>query len=223
MHVQIVSDVVCPWCRIGKKNLRDAATRFTQETGEHVEITHLPYLLDPIQPEEEGEAFVDRFIARKGLSREQVEQMFARVTEVGASVGLHFDFDKIRLAVNTVPAHELMALTPADQREFMMDALMTAYFEHGENVGDIDVLLRIAADVLGEAASQTIAAPLREHREREAVLGSIGEVQRAGIRSVPFTIIGGAFSISGAQPPQAFYETLLQAHHVQTAAAKRES
>ena len=74
MQVQIVSDVVCPWCRIGKKNLADAAQEFTKQTGEQVEMTFLPYLLDPIRPEEEGESFRDRFLNRKGLSEQQMQE-----------------------------------------------------------------------------------------------------------------------------------------------------
>ncbi|MCA9834411.1 MAG: DsbA family oxidoreductase [Thermomicrobiales bacterium] len=222
MNVQVVSDVVCPWCRIGKKNLRAAADRFTQETGEEVNITFLPFLLDPIKPEEEGESFRDRFVKRKGLSEEQMQQMFQRVTEVGASFGLNFDFGKVELAVNTVPAHELMELAPADKREALMDALMTAYFEQGQNVGNVDVLLAIARTVLGEAETNAIEQPLRNHRERENVLGMIGQVQQSGISGVPFTIVDGKFAVSGGQPPQAFYETLLKAQGVNQEIAARQ-
>lgn len=221
MNVQVVSDVVCPWCRIGKKNLRAAADRYTQETGESVNITFLPFLLDPIKPEEEGESFRDRFVKRKGLSEEQMQQMFQRVTEVGAGFGLHFDFDKVAVAVNTVPAHELMELAPAEKREALMDAMMTAYFEQGQNIGDVDVLLGIARTVLGEAETNAIEQPLRNHRERENVLGMIGQVQQSGISGVPFTIVDSKFAVSGGQPPQAFYETLLKAKEANDAIAAR--
>lgn len=216
MNVQVVSDVVCPWCRIGKSNLRTAIERFSTETGEDVTITFLPFLLDPIQPEEEGESFRDRFIKRKGLSEEMMAQMFQRVTEVGAGFGLTFNFEAVAVAVNTVPAHELMALAPEDKREALMDALMTAYFEQGKNVGDADVLLAIARDVIGEAEANALEQPLRNHRERENVLRDIQQVQQAGVSSVPFTIIDGKFAVSGGQPPQAFYEALMQAHQVTT-------
>lgn len=222
MNIQIVSDVVCPWCRIGKKNLRTAIERYSSETGEAVTITFLPFLLDPIQPDEEGESFRDRFVKRKGLSEEMMEQMFQRVTEVGAGFGLAFNFDAVSVAVNTVPAHELMMLTPEIKREAMMDALMTAYFEQGKNVGDVDVLLGIAKEVLGEAETNAIEQPLRNHRERDAVLASIQLVQQSGVSSVPFTIVDGKFAVSGGQPPQVFYETLMKAHEANQAIAARE-
>ena len=212
MQVQIVSDVVCPWCRIGKKNLADAAQEFTKQTGEQVEMTFLPYLLDPIRPEEEGESFRDRFLNRKGLSEQQMQEMFTRVTEVGKQFGLDYHFDKVTVAVNTVPAHELMELAPAEKRVDLMDALMTAYFEDGVNIGNADELLRIANDALGEDVTSGLEAALRSRSMEPVVMAMIQQVQQAGIRGVPYTIIDGKFAVSGGQPPQVFLGALMQAH-----------
>lgn len=222
MNVQIVSDVVCPWCRIGKKNLKDAIQRFTDETGEAVSISYLPFLLDPIQPDEEGESFRGRFLKRKGLGQDQMQQMFDRVTEVGSQFGLTFDFNSVKVAVNTVPAHELMELASHDMREQLMDALMTAYFEQGKNVGAVDVLLSISKEVLGEEATASLEPALRNHDQRDHVLSTIQEVQQSGITGVPFTIIDRKFAVSGGQPPQAFYDTLMKAHEANQAIAARE-
>lgn len=211
MNVQIVSDVVCPWCRIGKHNLREAAKKFTEMTGEQVEVSFLPFLLDPIREEELGESFRDRFTQRKGLSEQQMDEMFARVTEVGQQYGLTFNFDKVEVAVDTVPAHELMELTPDESREQLMDALMKAYFEDGRNVGDIDTLLEIARGVLPADVVQQIEPRLRNRELKDQVLGIIGQVQQSGISSVPFAIIDNTFAVSGGQPPQAFFNALMQA------------
>lgn len=221
MRVQVVSDVVCPWCRIGKKNLRLAAERYTAETGESVDVVFLPFLLDPIRPEEEGESFRDRFVNRKGVSEEQMQQMFQRVAEAGAAYGLTFDFSKVEVAVNTVPAHELMELAPADKREALMDALMTAYFEQGQNVGDVDVLLGIARSILGEAETNGLEQSLRNHTRRHDVMEMIQQVQQSGISGVPFTIVDSRFAISGGQPPQAFYDALIKAREANDAVATR--
>lgn len=211
MLVQVVSDVVCPWCRIGKKNLETAVEQFTKETGEEIELTFLPYLLDPILPEEEGESFRDRFINRKGMSAEQMDEMFTRVTQVGKEYGLDYNFEKVEVAVNTVPAHELMELTPSDKRVALMDELMKQYFEDGANIGDVDVLVKIAEPVIGKETLQEITPALRARAAQPMVMQMIQQVQEAGVRSVPYTIIDSKYAVSGGQPPQVFLGALNQA------------
>lgn len=212
MQVQIVSDVVCPWCRIGKKNLATAAEDFTKQTGEPIELSFLPYLLDPIRPEEEGESFRDRFVNRKGLSDAKMEEMFARVTQVGKQFGLDYHFENVKVAVNTVPAHELMELAPAGKRVDVMDALMKEYFELGTNIGDLDELVRISESVLGKEATTELEPALRSRAMQPIVMGMIQQVQRAGISGVPYTIIDGKVAVSGGQPPQVFLGALTQAY-----------
>lgn len=211
MHVQIVSDVVCPWCRIGKKNLQVAAEEFSRQTGEPVELVFLPYLLDPIRPEEEGEDFRERFVKRKGLPVEQMDEMFARVTEVGKQFGLDYHFENVKVAVNTVPAHELMELAAEDKRVELMDVLMSEYFERGTNIGDLDELLRIATSVLGADAVVELEPMLRAQALRPIVMQTIRQVQEAGIRGVPYTIIDSKYAVNGGQPPQVFLGALMQA------------
>lgn len=211
MLVQVVSDIVCPWCRIGKKNLETAAEQFTRETGEEIELTFLPYLLDPIRPEEEGESFRDRFINRKGMSAEQMDEMFARVTEVGKQYGLDYKFGNVSVAVNTVPAHELMELTPPDKRVALMDELMKQYFENGANIGDIETLLKLAEPIVGTETAEEIAPAMRGRAAQPMVMQMIQQVQEAGVRSVPYTIIDSKYAVSGGQPPQVFHGALMQA------------
>lgn len=215
MQVQVVSDVVCPWCRIGKKNLQTAAEEFTRETGEPIEMSFLPYLLDPIQPEEEGESFRDRFIQRKGMAPEQMEEMFTRVTEVGKQFGLEYHFENVKVAVNTVPAHELMELAPADKRLELMDELMKEYFELGTNVGDADELVRISKKVMGQSATADLEPSLRSRAMEPVVMAMIQQVQQSGVRGVPYTIIDNKFAVNGGQPPQIFLGALQQAWQAQ--------
>lgn len=212
MQVQIVSDVVCPWCRIGKHNLSKAAEQWTAETGEEVNVTFLPFLLDPIRPEELGEGFRDRFIKRKGMPAEAMEKMFAQVTEVGKNYGLHYDFSKVEKAVDTVPAHELMELVPEERREALMDALMEAYFEHGADIGDVDVLLGIArGDGISQEEINAIEPSLRNRRMEPQVRGMIQQMQQAGVSGVPFFILNNRLAVQGGQPPEVFLDALRQA------------
>lgn len=211
MMVQVVSDVVCPWCRIGKKNLQEAAEEFTRETGEKIELTFVPYLLDPIQPEEEGESFRERFVNRKGISEEQMDEMFGRVTDAGKQFGLDYRFEKVAVAVNTLPSHELMELAPEEKRAELMDALMTAYFENGVNIGNIDTLLKVAEPVLGTETVAELTPAMKARAAAPMVRQMVQQVQEAGIRSVPYTIIDEKFSVSGGQPPEVFLGALKQA------------
>ncbi len=211
MRVAIVSDVVCPWCRIGKHNLAEAAKRWNEQTGEAVEIAFLPFLLDPVEPGVK-ENFRERFTKRKGIPAAQMEAMFHRVTQVGAQQGLHFDFDKVTVAVDTVPAHELMELTPPEKREALMDALMTAYFEQGKDVGEVDVLLEIARGVGWTAEEIAAVEPdLRSRKLGPQVRAMIQQVQQAGVSGVPFFIIDDRLAVSGAQPVETFLRAFEQA------------
>jgi predicted DsbA family dithiol-disulfide isomerase len=212
MEVQIISDVVCPWCRIGKVNLRTAAVQWTEETGEEVHMTFLPFLLDPIRPDELGEGFRERFTKRKGMAPEQIEGMFAQVTQAGARYGLHYDFSKVKVAVDTVPAHEFMELVPEDRREALMDAMMEQYFEHGANIGDIDVLLGIGRQIgIPQDELNAIEPALRNRRLEKQVRGMIQQVQQAGVQGVPFFILNGRLAVQGGQPPEVFLDALRQA------------
>jgi len=211
MRVAIISDVVCPWCRIGKHNLVEAARQWNERTGEAVEIGFMPFLLDPVEPGTK-ENFRERFTKRKGIPAAQMEAMFDRVTKVGAQAGIHFDFDKVTVAVDTVPAHELMDLTPPEKREALMDALMTAYFEQGKDVGEVDVLLDIARDAgWTDEEIAAVEPDLRSRKLRPQVLGMIQQVQQAGVSGVPFFIVDDRLAVSGAQPVETFLRAFEQA------------
>jgi predicted DsbA family dithiol-disulfide isomerase len=145
MFIQVVQDIVCPWCRIGKHNLDTALAMWTEKGGPPVDVQWFPYLLDPIEPHA-NENFRQRFVERKGMPVDQVDTMFDRVKEVGAQAGLDFRFDRIELAQNTLAAHELVALAPVDKHSAILDGLHDAYFEKGENLEDVELLVRIAKE-----------------------------------------------------------------------------
>lgn len=223
MRVSIISDVVCPWCRIGKANLMTAAEQWTRDTGEPVEVQMLPYLLDPVEPGAK-EDFRERFTKRKGMPAEQMQAMFDRVTQVGAQQGIRFDFDKVKVAVDTVPAHELMELSPPEKRLRLMDAMMTAYFEHGEDVGEPDVLLKIAKDAgLTDEEMTAIEPDLRDRKLEQQVRYMIAQAQQAGVQGVPFFIIDDVLAMSGAQPVEVMLDAFRQAKDAKEGQAKAEA
>ncbi len=218
MRIQIVEDTVCPWCRIGKHNLHEALDRWAlSHPQESVELEYLPYLLDPVE-QGSKESFRERFIKRKGMNPDAIATMFERVTEVGRQAGITFNFDKVEIAVDTVPGHELIALTPQAKKADVIEAIMKAYFEDGKDIGDDAVLIQAARDAgLTEDELAEIGPILVSHVTRESILGVIASVQQAGISSVPFFIIDGKLGVSGAQPPANFLQAFEQAHSMEPA------
>ena len=209
MILQVVQDTVCPWCRIGKHNL-DAALQAWE--GEPVEVHWLPFRLDPDVQEGAKEAFQQRLMERKGMSAEGIRQMFDRVTAIGARLGLEFHFDRITVAVDTVPSHQLMALVPAEARSRVLDEIHVAYFERGEDIGEVDVLTNVASRAGLDAAAVTeLEQRLRRGDLRDEVLATIAAVEQAGVTGVPFFIVNNELAVSGAQPPATILAALRQA------------
>ena len=218
MRIQIIEDTVCPWCRIGKHNLHEALDQWTlTHPDEEIELEYLPYLLDPVE-QGSKENFRDRFIKRKGMAPAQIAGMFEQVTNAGKQAGIIFNFDKVEIAVDTVPGHELIALTPQEKKADVIEAIMKAYFEDGKDIGEDAVLLQAARDGgLTEEELAEIGPIFTSHVTREAILGVISSVQQAGITGVPFFIIDGKLGVSGAQAPASFLKAFEQAHSMEPA------
>lgn len=219
MRIQIIEDTICPWCRIGKHNLDEALNQWTQaHPDEEIELEYLPFLLDPVA-QGSKENFRERFINRKGLTPEAVSTMFEQVTNAGKQAGITFNFDKVEIAIDTVPGHELIALTPQEKKADVIEAIMKAYFEDSKDIGEDDVLLQAGRDGgLTEVELAEIGPIFVSHVTREAILGVISSVQQAGITGVPFFIIDGKLGVSGAQAPASFVQAFEQAHSMEPAA-----
>jgi predicted DsbA family dithiol-disulfide isomerase len=209
MIIQVVQDTVCPWCRIGKHNLDGALEDWD---GEPVEVQWLPFQLDPDVKESEKEGFTQRLMERKGMSAGQIQAMFDRVTQVGKDLGLDFHFERIKVAVDTIPSHQLMALVPADDRSAVLDQIHIAYFERGEDIGEIDVLAGIARHAgIAPATVAEIEQRLTNGFLQDEVLATMQAVQQAGVTSVPFFIIDSEVALAGAQPPATILAAMRQA------------
>lgn len=202
MQIDIYHDTACPWCRIGKKNLFDALEDYD---GPPVTIRYRAFQLnDRIPPE--GLPFASYMQSSKGIR--DLEIMFEGPRHMGAAAGLTFNFEKLTMAPNTVLSHQLIALVDEADKPALIDAIYTAYFEEGRNIGDIDVLLEIA-EALGHDA-EALRASLEAGEMREEVLAEYQEAQMLGIRGVPAFVIDGKYLVSGAQPPSAWRQILAQ-------------
>ncbi|MEJ1086935.1 DsbA family oxidoreductase [Microbacterium sp. Mu-80] len=207
ISIDIWSDIACPWCYIGKRNLEAGlAATASDEDAPQVTVTFHSFELSPDTPVDFDGDEIDFLAGHKGMPREQVEQMLARVTDVAAQAGLEYRFDLLK-HTNTVKAHELLhfAKSKGLQHE-MEERLMSAYFTEGKHVGRIEDLAALAAEV-GLDADETRAA-LQADEFLDAVRADQAQARAYGITGVPFFVIDGQYGISGAQPAEAFTNVL---------------
>ena len=204
MHIDLFSDTVCPWCRIGKRQLELALAEWARETAEPVTLRYRSFFLDPTIPPE-GRDFRGHMMA-KGGGRVPLEQFFAAPRERGAAVDLTFNFEAIGKAPNTLLSHRLVYIAPEANRGALLDALYAAYFEHGQDIGDAAVLADVAAGC-GMDGPATAAA-LAGDAGTAAVLADVAYARQVGISGVPFFVFNGRYALSGAQPPAAIRRVL---------------
>ena len=207
MRVEIWSDIVCPWCYIGKRRFESALSRF--DHAEAVEVVWRSFELDPKAPAADDVDLVGHLAAKYGVSRDEARAMNAGVTEVAAAEGLAFRLDRARRG-NTFDAHRLVHLAAASGlQDAMEERLMAAYFTEGEPVADHDALVRQAVAVgLDEAEARRLLggdAYAAEVRADEA------DARRLGITSVPFFVVDRRYGIAGAQPADVLLGALRQA------------
>jgi len=203
ISIDIWSDIACPWCYIGKRNL-EAGLAATAEDDDapQVTITFHSFELSPDTPVDfEGDE-AEFLMGHKGMPRAQVQQMLERVTGVAQEAGLEYRFDLLQ-HTNTVKAHELLHHAKQQGRQHdMEERLMSAYFTEGRHVGRVEDLADLAAEV-GLDREAALEA-LRSERHLADVRADQAQAQAYGIQGVPFFVIDGQYGVSGAQPPEAF-------------------
>jgi predicted DsbA family dithiol-disulfide isomerase len=198
MQIDIISDVVCPWCFIGKRRLEKAlAMRPEIET----EITWRPFQLNPDMPAE-GMARAD-YIATKFGDSGHSRRIHQTIAEAGATVGIDFAFDKIKRSPNTRNAHRLVRYaTKQGTGTDVVTRLFEGYFLQGRDVGDLAALAKIAAEAgLDEREARTFLAG---DAERDEIVSEDRNARRLGVNAVPCFIFAGQYAISGAQEPEFF-------------------
>ncbi len=203
LQIDIVSDIVCPWCFIGTRRLKAALATFPNL---EVEITYRAFLLDPTTPPE-GQDLRERLRTKYGADP---EKMFAQVERAARSSGIELDFTKVRRSVSTIASHTLLRhAVEKGTQVALAEALFAAYFLEGRDVSQSDVLVELGrAHGFGEGEVERILASQNEldQTRAEALAAS-----REGITGVPFTIFGGALAVSGAQEVDVFRRAIEQA------------
>ncbi|SDY28255.1 Predicted dithiol-disulfide isomerase, DsbA family [Modestobacter sp. DSM 44400] len=213
MKVEIWSDVVCPWCHIGKRRFEAALAQFPHR--EQVEVEWKAFELDPHatsapagQPADRA-GYAERLAAKYGSDLAGAQQMIDTMTAQAAAEGLDFRFDRA-VRANTVDAHQVIHLAGLrGVQDAVKERLLRAYFTEGEGVGDRDTLVRLAAEVGLDA--DEVRAVLDEQRYVGAVRADEAEAQALGISGVPFFVVDRRYGVSGAQPAEAFVEVLERA------------
>jgi len=207
MHVEIWSDVVCPWCYIGKRNFEVALAAF--EDRDDVQVTYRSFQLDPGAPRESEGDLADHMSARVGRPREESLARLEEMTERMRGAGIESRFDRARVG-NTRDAHRLLHLAAQHGiQDAVQERFLKAYFSEGEAIGNTETLQRLAAEAgLPAAEAADVLAGDRFATEVE----DDQQVARGfGIGGVPFFVVDRAYGASGAQPPEALLELLRQA------------
>ena len=206
LAVDVISDVICPWCYIGKKRLEKAIAAFDGQ--QEVRVRWLPFQLNPTMPKEGISR--KEYRIRKFGSWERSLELDAKVVAVGETEGIHFAFDRIERTPNTVDAHRLIWL--ADQQgcqDAVVEALFRAYFIEGRDISNRQTLI----DVVAEAGleRQLAEAMLNSEEGMDAIKEAEELSRRHRVDGVPFFIINNKITLSGAQQPDAFLDAFRQA------------
>jgi predicted DsbA family dithiol-disulfide isomerase len=207
VKVEIWSDVVCPWCYVGKRQFEDALSRFGH--ADQVTVEWRSFELDPSAPARVDLPMATVLQRKYGMTAEQALAANQKMTALAASVGLEYHLDAVQMG-NTFDAHRVIHLAATHGLgDAMKERLLAAYFTEGELPSDHDTLVRLAAEVgldpaeVGEALTgDAFAAEVRGDEARATSLGATG---------VPFFVIDEAYGVSGAQPPEVLLGALEQA------------
>ena len=205
VKVDIVSDVVCPWCYIGKRRMEKAIKEVAGEV--EVELEYHPFELNPDAPKEGRNQ--KEYLAAKFGSDEKYEELTSYVTQVAAEEGLKFNFDKQLISPNTRDAHRIIMLAKNTGKQVeAKEAFMKAYFEEGIDLTKKENLIAVATSVGLDA--NAIATLLDSEDGLAEIETEEHAYQQRGVRGVPFFIINNKYGISGAQPADVFAKALRQ-------------
>lgn len=216
MKIEIWSDVMCPFCYIGKNNFEQALEKlpFKNEVEVEWKSFQLDPTLDPLQPQNTIEYFKEK----KGLPADQTSQMIGQVAQMGKGAGIDFNFEKA-LIINTFSAHKLLHLAKKHGKaNEMEEALFIAHFIDGKNVGDLEELIYLAekSGIDREEARQALTSDQFDNEVNQ----DIQEAKNNGISGVPFFILNGKYAVSGAQPIEVFADALQQTYKETVSAFK---
>ena len=209
MKVEIWSDIMCPFCYIGKRQFEVALSQF--EHKNNIEVEWHSFQLDStISNNTNGLTVYEYLAQRKGISYEKSVEMHKQVVMMAKEAGLNYDFEKAIVA-NSFDAHRLIQIAKnynlGDELE---ERLFKAYFIEGINVGDISALIDLGEEIGLE--QEILTDNLKNDHFSNEVYADIEEAKEIGVTGVPFFVFNRTYAVSGAQPSSVFLETLLKSH-----------
>jgi predicted DsbA family dithiol-disulfide isomerase len=193
LTIDVVSDVVCPWCYLGKRRLERA---LAQEKGAPIPVRWRPYQLDPTIPPGGMDRSV--YLSNKFGDSGRLGEIHARLAALGAEEGIAYAFDKIQRSPNTLDAHRLIRWASlSSAQDAVVERLFSLYFEQGRDIGDRALLVEVARDCGMDA--EVVEKLLDDDADEKAVREEIEQAQKLGVTGVPFFIFASRFGVPGAQ------------------------
>jgi predicted DsbA family dithiol-disulfide isomerase len=208
IQLDIISDVMCPWCFIGKRRLEKALNDLDPDIDVHIQWR--PYQLDPTLPSEGKDR--DTYLAEKFGGIERARSLYQNIVNAGDLEGIPFSFDAIKVSPNTLDAHRLIRWAQnagEGAQDKVVERLFELYFLEGKNIGDHAVLLDIAKECGLDVA--IVESLLATDSDRDAVSQEIAVAQQMGVTGVPCFIIDNKYAVMGAQDPQTIAGAISQA------------
>ncbi len=203
--IDVVSDVVCPWCYLGKRRL-EAALKLRPDI--EAEVHWRPYFLNPQVPRE-GMARTD-YLSRKFGSDERFRPAHERLSKLGKEEGVEFHFEKIKRQPNTLDVHRLIGWAEeAGKGSAVVENLFAAFFTNGEDLTDSEVLVKAAS--AGGMDAEQVRRDLASDRDVQFTQRAAGSAADGGISGVPFFIFNSRFAVAGAQTPDMLAQAMDQA------------
>ena len=207
IQLDVVSDVMCPWCYIGKRRLEQA---IEQVDGIDVEIRWRPFQLDPTLPQEGRDR--REYLETKFGGPEKADEIYGRIRQSGLDEGLEFDFDAIAVSPNTIDAHRVIRWASNEGQSVLnklVERLFKDFFMDGAHIGNHDVLVEAAKHAGMDGA--VVAALLATDKDRDEVIEEIAVAQKMGVTGVPCFIVDNKYAVMGAQPPEQIAGAIKQA------------
>jgi predicted DsbA family dithiol-disulfide isomerase len=205
MNIDIWSDIVCPWCYLGKRRFEKALSEF--EGRDAIRIAHRSFQLDPTRPKGQTSSRRAMLMMKYHLSEDQVRAMDHKMEQTAAAEGLEYHLTETGLTGNTLDAHQLVHLAASHGQEHkMLDRLYRAYFTEQRSVFDAESLVNLAVE---EGLDSTeVREALEGGRYVDAVARDLNEARSLGVTGVPFFVIDGRYGVSGAQASDVFTRAL---------------
>jgi predicted DsbA family dithiol-disulfide isomerase len=208
LHVDVWSDIACPWCYVGKRRLEAALKQFPERDSVHVRWHSFELNPGAARRSETGGNYADRLAKKYGMTVREAEARIQHLTELARADGIAMDFQRIQPG-NTFDAHRVVHLAAEQGRQDeMKERFLRGYLCEGEAIGEPEVLVRLATEI-GLDEEQVRAALSSDSFARE-VRADEAQAREIGVQGVPFFVLGGRYAVSGAQPVELLLRALEQ-------------